>query len=62
MAIYASAHRHKTNRYRPQRLAIKVQYKEFYHLSRGGVLHWARKGSQTQNYRYPLERLAVKDQ
>ena len=30
------AQRHKTNRYPPQRLAIKVQYKEFCHILRGG--------------------------
>ena len=30
------APRHKTNWYPPQRLAIKVQYKEFCHISRGG--------------------------
>ena len=54
---FFGGHRHKTNRYPPQRLAIKVQYKEFCHILRGGggVLPRARKGPQTRNYRYPLE-------
>ena len=34
--ILGSFHRHKTNRYPPQRFAIKVQYKEFCHISREG--------------------------
>ena len=32
---FFGGHRRKTNRYPPQRLAIKVQYKEFCHISRG---------------------------
>ena len=32
---FFGGHRHKTNWYPPQRLAIKVQYKEFCHISRG---------------------------